>query len=191
MKHFWTDPEWAVLGVRQQLEGSFSPINSAGCPLWGCVSFCCWDFWCSGGLQGSDHLIQTQPQTCRHLRCGGGWILNSSSAFALTLALYKASISVCTIKQQNEAKPCFITEYQVTSWWSCSQHILPLGQGRDISLYPVTSPGHTCKCCVANLRSHAWLLPFPCIQMLLTDVLADWVLVPRHRERELGLHRSC
>lgn len=47
---------------------------------------------------GSDHLIQMQPQTRRHLRCGGGWILNSASTFSPILALHNASISVCAIK---------------------------------------------------------------------------------------------
>lgn len=47
---------------------------------------------------GSDHLIQMQPQTCRHLRCGGGWILNFASTFSPILALHNTSISVCAIK---------------------------------------------------------------------------------------------
>lgn len=47
---------------------------------------------------GSDHLIQMQPQTHRHLRCGGGWILNFASTFSPILALHNASISVCAIK---------------------------------------------------------------------------------------------
>lgn len=68
-------------------------------PFCGCVLFCCWDFWHSAEPQGSDHVIQMQPQTCRHPHCGGGWILSSSSALFLIFALYNASISVCTIQQ--------------------------------------------------------------------------------------------
>lgn len=47
---------------------------------------------------GSAHLIQMQPQTRRHLRCGGGWILNFASTFSPILALHNTSISVCAIK---------------------------------------------------------------------------------------------